>query len=60
MILYLRSRQRLALAAAVLGVFLLGCFMFGVLSVRNTTQGVMLIGVTFCLVVYWARPEAML
>jgi O-antigen ligase len=58
--LYLRSRQRLALAAAVLGVFLLGCFLFGVLSVRNTTQGIMLIGVTFCLVVYWARPEAML
>jgi O-antigen ligase len=48
------------MAAVVLGLFLFGCFVFGVLSVRNTTQGVMLIGLTFCLVVYWARPEAML
>jgi hypothetical protein len=59
MIRYLRTRQRLVLAGAVLGVFLFGCFLFGVLSVRNTTQGLMLIGAMFCLVVYWAKPEAM-
>ncbi len=59
MIRYLRNRQRLALAGVVLGGFLFGCFLFGVLSVRNTTQGVMLIGALFCLVVYWAKPEAM-
>jgi O-antigen ligase len=59
MIRYLRTRQRLVMAAAVLGAFLLGCAVFGVLSVRNTTQGIMLIGLTFCLVVYWVRPEAM-
>ena len=59
MIRYLRTRQRLALAGVVLLAFLFGCFMFGVLSVRNTTQGVMLIGAMFCLVVYWAKPEAM-
>lgn len=59
MIRYLRTRPRLALAGAMLGAFLFGCFLFGVLSVRNTTQGLMLIGAMFCLVVYWAKPEAM-
>ncbi|OBF90855.1 polymerase [Mycobacterium sp. 852002-51163_SCH5372311] len=59
MILYLRSRQRLALNAALLGLFLFGCFLFGVFSVRTTVYGLMLVGAMFCLVVYWSRPEAM-
>lgn len=59
MILYLRSRHRLAMSAAILAVFVLGCFAFGVLSVRNTTQGVMLIGLSFCVIVYWTKREAM-
>lgn len=60
MILYLRSRHRLAVAAVVLTVFLLGCFVYGALSVRNTTQGIMLVGLTFFLIVYWAKPELMI
>ncbi|OBH77492.1 polymerase [Mycobacterium scrofulaceum] len=59
MIYYLRSRHRLAMSAASLALFLFGCFVFGVLSVRLTTEGIMLIAATFCLVVYWVRPEAM-
>ncbi|WP_068188198.1 O-antigen ligase family protein [Mycobacterium sp. UM_CSW] len=60
MILYLRNRHRLAMSGAVLTAFALGCFVFGVLSVRNTTQGVMLIGLSFCLVIYWTRPATMI
>jgi hypothetical protein len=37
----------------------LGCFLFGVMSVRTTVYGMLLVGATFCLVVYWSRPEAM-
>ncbi|GJO54217.1 hypothetical protein NJB1604_45090 [Mycobacterium marinum] len=59
MILYLPRRYRLAMGAALLAVFLFGCFVFGVLSVRHTGQGVMLIAGMFSLVVYWAKPEAM-
>lgn len=59
MILYLRSRHRLAMTGLVVAVFLFGCFVFGVLSVRNTTQGMLLIGLSFCLVVYWTKPEIM-
>ncbi|WP_156297866.1 O-antigen ligase family protein [Mycobacterium paragordonae] len=60
MIRYLRSRHRLVMAAVVLAVFLLGCFLYGALSVRNTTQGILLIGLTFFLIVYWAKPELMI
>ncbi|OBA68750.1 polymerase [Mycobacterium sp. 1554424.7] len=60
MILYLRNRHRLAMSGAALAAFALGCFAFGVLSVRNTTQGVMLIGLSFCLVIYWTRPASMI
>jgi O-antigen ligase len=59
-ILYLRNRHRLAMSGAVLAAFALGCFVFGVLSVRNTTQGVLLMGLSFCLVVYWTKPELMI
>ncbi|OBA57543.1 polymerase [Mycobacterium sp. 1100029.7] len=59
MIFYLRSRDRLLVAAALLAIFLLGCFLFGVLSVRRTTEGAMLIAALFCLVVYWVKPEGM-
>ncbi|MDC8981632.1 O-antigen ligase family protein [Mycobacterium marinum] len=59
MILYLPRRYRLAMGAALLAAFLFGCFVFGVLSVRHTGQGVMLIAGMFSLVVYWAKPEAM-
>ncbi|MGD1170286.1 O-antigen ligase family protein [Mycobacterium seoulense] len=56
---YLRSRHRLAMSGASLALFLFGCFVYGVLSVRLTTEGIMLIAATFCVVVYWVRPEAM-
>jgi O-antigen ligase len=56
---YLRARHRLAVDGALLAVFLFGCFLFGVLSVRRTTEGVLLIAALFCLVVYWAKPEGM-
>ncbi|MDT5116723.1 MAG: hypothetical protein QOE30_2462, partial [Mycobacterium sp.] len=35
MIRYLRTRHRLAVAAMVVAVYLLGCFAFGVASVRD-------------------------
>ncbi|WP_156686585.1 O-antigen ligase family protein [Mycobacterium sp. Marseille-P9652] len=44
---------------AALALFLFGCFVFGVLSVRRTTEGVLLIAALFCLVVYWVKPEGM-
>lgn len=59
MIPYLPGRHRLAVDGALLAVFLFGCFVFGVLSVRRTTEGVLLIAVLFCLVVYWVKPEGM-
>ncbi|MCV7099987.1 O-antigen ligase family protein [Mycobacterium palustre] len=59
MIRYLRNRHRLAMSAAVLAAFLFGCFLFGVMSARNLTHGVMLIALTFCVVVYWIKPELM-
>jgi hypothetical protein len=49
----------LAVDGALLAVFLIGCFVFGVLSVRRTTEGVLLIAALFCLVVYWVKPEGM-
>lgn len=60
MILYLRSRHRLVMAAVFLALFGFVCFAFGVMSVRNTTQGIILIAATFCLIVYWAKPELMI
>lgn len=59
MIRYLQTRHRLLMAAMVLGVFLFFCFAFGVASVRDPYQGIVLVGAMFGLVVYWARPEAM-
>lgn len=59
MIPYLHSRYRLAINAALLSVFILGCFVYGVLSVRLTTEGTLLIAAMFCVVVYWVKPEAM-
>ncbi|MEB3061528.1 MULTISPECIES: O-antigen ligase family protein [Mycolicibacter] len=60
MTVYARGRQRLALTAALWAPFLFGCFAFGVLSVRDRTSGLILVGVTFCVVVYWARPQVMM
>ncbi|MBY0388328.1 MAG: O-antigen ligase family protein [Mycobacterium pseudokansasii] len=60
MIVYLRDRHRLATAGVVLAVFLFGCFLVGVFTVRQTGQGLMLIAAIFSLVVYWAKPEAMI
>ncbi|WP_244896043.1 O-antigen ligase family protein [Mycobacterium asiaticum] len=48
------------MAAVALAVFLSGCFVYGALSVRNTTQGILLVGLTFFLIVYWAKPELMI
>lgn len=59
MIYYLRKRHRLVLATGVVSLFLFGCFAFGVASVRDPYVGVVLVGMMFGLVVYWARPEAM-
>lgn len=59
MIPYLQGRHRLAADGTRLALFLFGCFVFGVFSVRLTTEGVMLVAALFCLVVYWVRPEAM-
>jgi hypothetical protein len=56
---YLHSRYRLAVNAALLSVFMLGCFVYGVLSVRLTTEGTLLIAAMFCVVVYWVKPEGM-
>ncbi|WP_102419016.1 O-antigen ligase [Mycobacterium sp. 4858] len=57
---YVRGRRlRLAIGAVPLAVFLFGCFAVGVFAVRSTGQGMMLILAMFSLVVYWAKPEAM-
>ncbi|ORA79454.1 O-antigen ligase family protein [Mycobacterium malmoense] len=59
MIPYLAERHRLAITGVLLAVFVFGCFVFGVLSVRRTTEGVVLTGALFCVVVYWVKPEGM-
>ncbi|BBY24830.1 hypothetical protein MSTO_50350 [Mycobacterium stomatepiae] len=59
MIHYLQSRHRMAVTAALLAMFAFGCFVFGVLAVRRTTEGVVLTAVLFCVVVYWVKPEGM-
>ncbi|WP_407687319.1 O-antigen ligase family protein [Mycobacterium sp. HUMS_1102779] len=59
MIFYLQRRHRLATNAAALAVFVFGCFVFGVFSVRRTTEGVLLVAALFCVVVYWVKPEGM-
>ncbi|AFC42229.1 O-antigen ligase family protein [Mycobacterium intracellulare] len=59
MIPYLRARHRLAVDGALLAIFVFGCFAFGVLSVRRTTEGVLLTAALFCVVVYWVKPEGM-
>lgn len=56
---YLRARHRLAVDGALLAMFVFGCFVFGVLSVRRTTEGVLLTAALFCVVVYWVKPEGM-
>jgi O-Antigen ligase len=57
-ILHVRRRERLALSGAMVAAFLFGCFLFGVLSVRSF-RGLGLIGLMFCLVVYWIKPQLM-
>lgn len=52
------ERQRFAMAAATVAALLFGCFVFGALSVR-TFKGLALIGLMFCLVVYWIKPQLM-
>ncbi|MBY0441678.1 MAG: O-antigen ligase family protein [Mycobacteriaceae bacterium] len=59
MILYLRGRYRLAMGGAQLAMFLFGCFVFGILAVRRTTEGILLTAALFCVVVYWVKPEGM-
>ena len=58
MILYVRGPWRFALSGAMLAAFLFGCFLFGAFSVRSY-RGLALIGVMFCLVVYWIKPQLM-
>lgn len=57
--MYLRGRPRLAATAAQRVAFMFGCFLFGVLAVRDTTMGKLLILATLCLVIYWVRPQLM-
>jgi len=52
------ERQRFAIAAATMAALLFGCFVFGALSVRNI-KGLALIGLMFCVVVYWIKPQLM-
>jgi hypothetical protein len=52
------ERQRFAMAAATVAALVFGCFVFGALSVR-TFKGLALIGLMFCLVVYWIKPQLM-
>ena len=52
------ERQRFAMAAATVAALVFGCFVFGALSVRNF-KGLALIGLMFCLVVYWIKPQLM-
>lgn|GEM_PF-1744916 len=59
MIPYLRARHRLAVDGALLAMFAFGCFVFGILAVRRTTEGVLLTAALFCVVVYWVKPEGM-
>ncbi|SPM35274.1 polymerase, partial [Mycobacterium rhizamassiliense] len=54
---YLPGRYRLAVNGALLLAFMLVCFAYGVLSVRLTTEGTLLIAAMFCIVVYWVKPE---
>jgi O-antigen ligase len=56
---YLPGRPRLVIDGVLLALFVFGCFIFCVLSVRRTTEGVLLIAALFCLVVYWVKPEGM-
>jgi O-antigen ligase len=58
-ILYPQGRRRMALTAVLLALFVFGCFVFGVLSVRKTTEGVLMIAALFCVLVYWVKPEGM-
>jgi hypothetical protein len=52
------ERQRFAMAAATVATLVFGCFVYGALSVR-TFRGQALIGLMFCLVVYWIKPQLM-
>ena len=52
------ERQRFAMAAATVAALVFGCFVFGALSVR-TFKGLALIGLMFCVVLYWIKPQLM-
>ncbi|WP_292975955.1 O-antigen ligase family protein [Mycobacterium sp.] len=60
MILYVRdSRERRVIDTVTVAAFLFGCFVFGILAVRTTVYGLLLIGALFCLVLYWVKPQIM-
>lgn len=52
------QRRQFAVAVATTVALLLGCFAFGALTVREF-RGLALIGMMFCLVVYWIKPQLM-
>lgn len=52
------DRQRFAMAAVTVAALVFGSFVFGALSVR-TFKGLALIGLMFCVVVYWIKPQLM-
>ncbi len=56
---YVPGRWRFAVAGAVAAAFVFGCVLIGVFSVRDTTTGLALICLLFCLVVYLMRPQWM-
>jgi hypothetical protein len=60
MILYVRdSRERRVIDTVTVAAFLFGCFVFGIMAVRTTVYGLLLIGALFCLVLYWVKPQIM-
>ncbi len=56
---YLLGRQRFAVDVATATALLFGCFTLGMLSCRDVTPGIALIGALFCLVVYLSKPQTM-
>jgi hypothetical protein len=52
------ERRRFAMAAATVAALVFGCFVYGAFSVR-TYRGLAVIGLMFCLVVYWIKPQLM-
>lgn len=53
------DRRNIVVVSAVTVGLLLGCFAVGVFAVRNTAQGLLLVGALMCVVVYLTGPQRM-